>query len=320
MTTSQHQATSRDLPDPFGWLREIAQTRTEAGLRRRLCPRQVGNTLLDLASNDYQGLSRDPRVVGAAAAAAAAWGAGSTGSRLVTGSTALHGELELALAALAGQPRALVFSSGYLANLGAVTALSGPGSLLVSDAHNHASIVDAARLSRARVAVVGHLDVDAVATVLAQRREERALVVTDAVFSVDGELAPLLALAQVCAEAGAGLLIDEAHSLGVLGPGGAGAAAAAGLSGVPGVVLTATLSKALGAQGGAVLASADVVDHLVDAARPFIFDTALAPSSVGAALAAVRLLRAEPDRPARVRAIARRLHEAASATDRKSVV
>jgi 8-amino-7-oxononanoate synthase len=298
---------------PFGWLPGLAQERTEAGLRRRLRLRSADKALVDLASNDYLGLSRDPRVVAGAVAAARSWGAGATGSRLVTGSTELHAELERALATLTGQPRALVFSSGYLANLGAVTALCGPGSLLVSDAHNHASIVDGARLSRARVAVVGHRDVDAVAAVLAARSEERALVVTDAVFSVDGELAALLELAQVCAAAGAGLLVDEAHALGVLGPGGAGAAAAAGLSGLPGVVLTATLSKALGAQGGAVLGSAEVVDHLVDSARPFIFDTALAPSSAGAALAAVGVLLAEPDRPERVRAIARRLHQAASA-------
>ena len=295
----------------FDWLDAVAQARTQAGLRRGLVARSPREPLLDLASNDYLGLSRDPRVIAGAVAAATTWGAGSTGSRLVTGSTGLHAELEQALAALAGQPRALAFSSGYLANVGAITALSGPGSLVVSDADNHASIVDAARLSRARVAVVAHRDLAAVAAVLAARTERRALVVTDAVFSVDGERADLAALAQVCSQAGAGLLVDEAHALGVLGPGGAGAAAAAGLAGLPGVVVTVTLSKSLGAQGGAVLGSARVVDHLVDAARAFIFDTALAPSSAGAALAALAVLRAEPDLPERVRDAARRLHQSA---------
>jgi 8-amino-7-oxononanoate synthase len=299
--------------DPFGWLAERAAARRDAGLRRRLTPRGRDDPLLDLASNDYLGLARDERVIAGAIAATRDWGAGSTGSRLVTGSTDLHGELERALAALTGQPRALVFSSGYLANLGAVTALSGPGALLVSDAHNHASIVDAARLSRARVVVVPHLDPSAVSAVLAERSEQRALVVTDAVFSVDGEVAELATLAAVCATSGAALLIDEAHGLGVLGPGGAGAVAAAGLAAQPGVVLTATLSKSLGAQGGAVLGSPDVIDHLVDSARTFIFDTALAPASAGAALAAVQVLRAEPGLPQRVRDAALRLHEAALA-------
>jgi len=288
---SDHTSVSRPTQDPFAWLSATALARAEAGVRRSLRPRSSGSRLIDLASNDYLGLARDARVIAAAAAAAKEWGAGATGSRLVTGSTQLHTELEVALAELTGQPRALVFSSGYLANLAAVTTLCPPGALLVSDAHNHASMVDAARLCRASVAVVGHRAVDEVAAVLASRTQERALVVTDAVFSVDGELAPLAQLAQVCQRAGAGLLIDEAHSLGVVGPGGAGAAAAAGLAGLPGVVLTVTLSKALGSQGGAVLGSAHVVEHLVDSARTFIFDTALAPASAGAALEAAHALR-----------------------------
>jgi len=310
---SDHTSVSRPTQDPFAWLSATALARAEAGVRRSLRPRSSGSRLIDLASNDYLGLARDARVIAAAAAAAKEWGAGATGSRLVTGSTQLHTELEVALAELTGQPRALVFSSGYLANLAAVTTLCPPGALLVSDAHNHASMVDAARLCRASVAVVGHRAVDEVAAVLASRTQERALVVTDAVFSVDGELAPLAQLAQVCQRAGAGLLIDEAHSLGVVGPGGAGAAAAAGLAGLPGVVLTVTLSKALGSQGGAVLGSAHVVEHLVDSARTFIFDTALAPASAGAALEAAHVLRSERDRPARVRAVALRLHQAVAA-------
>jgi 8-amino-7-oxononanoate synthase len=293
--------------DPFGWVRARAAERTTAGLRRTVRPREPDVDLLDLASNDYLGLARDPRVVDGAVRAARTWGAGATGSRLVTGSTRLHAQLEERLAALTGAPAGLVFSSGYLANLGAVVALSGPGCLVVSDAHNHASIVDACRLSRSRVVVVAHRSPAAVAAALADRTEERALVVTDAVFSVEGELAPLPALAEVCRAHGAGLVVDEAHALGVVGPGGAGAVAAAGLAGSPDVVVTATLSKSLAAQGGAVLGPPDVIAHVVDAARTFIFDTALAPASAGAALAALDVLAAEPELPARARDAAARL-------------
>jgi 8-amino-7-oxononanoate synthase len=298
-------------PDPAGpldWLAERAAARMAAGLRRALRPRPAGGDgLLDLAGNDYLGLARDPRVVDAAGAAARTWGAGSTGSRLVTGSTALHAELEAELAAHAGAEAGLVFSSGYLANLGVITALAGPGTLIVSDALNHASIIDACRLSRARVAVVPHADPDAVAKVLADRPEERALVVADAVFSVDGDLAPLAALAQAARRHRAALVVDEAHGFGVVGDGGRGAVHAAGLAGAPDVVVTATLSKSLGSQGGALLASRAVVDHVVDAGRSFIFDTGLAPACAGAALAALRVLAAEPERAAAVRRRAREL-------------
>ncbi len=288
----------------FGWLAGWAQARQTEGLARRLEPRTLDDALLDLASNDYLGLARDPRVVAAAGEAAHTWGAGATGSRLVTGTTALHTELERSLARHMGTPAALVFSSGYLANLGAITALAGPDTLVVSDAQNHASIVDACRLSRARVVVTPHADVPAVTLALAERVEERALVVTDAVFSVDGEAAPLLELHAAVRKHGAALVIDEAHSLGVVGERGTGLACSLGLAGQPDVVLTATLSKALGSQGGAVLGPAAVIEHLVDAARPFIFDTGLAPSSAGAALAALGILAEEPLRPhlARTRA------------------
>jgi 8-amino-7-oxononanoate synthase len=299
--------------DPLEVLRAAAAARTAAGMRRSLRPRAPREPVLDLASNDYLGLARDPRVVAAAVAAAQTWGAGATGSRLVTGSTALHAELESSLAAFAGAGAGLVFSSGYLANLGAVTALSGAGTLVVSDARNHASIVDACRLSGARVAVTPHRDVAAVRAALADRPEERALVITDAVFSVDGDLAPLAELHQVTARHGALLVVDEAHGLGVLGSGGRGAVAAAGLAGRPDVVVTATLSKSLGAQGGAVLADPVVIEHCVNTARAFVFDTALAPASAGAALRALAVLRSEPDRPRAVRRHAAQLADVAAA-------
>jgi 8-amino-7-oxononanoate synthase len=267
--------------------------------------------LLDLASNDYLGLARDARITAAAAGAAEKWGAGATGSRLVTGSTDLHTALETDLAAFVGAAAGLVFSSGYLANLGAITALSGPGTTIVSDVFNHASVIDACRLSRAQVVVTAHRDVADVERALSSRGTDRAVVVTDAVFSVDGDLAPLADLHAVTRDHGALLIVDEAHSLGVVGPDGTGAARAAGLAGQPDVVLTVTLSKSLGAQGGAVLGDGEVVEHLVNTARAFIFDTGLAPPSAAAAAAALTVLRSEPQLVGAVRSRARDLERVA---------
>jgi 8-amino-7-oxononanoate synthase len=279
---------------PLSWLDEVERQRRQAGLRRALRPRPAMTTEVDLASNDYLGLSRHPEVIDAGVRALRTWGAGSTGSRLVTGNTELHEEFEHTLADFVGAPAALLFSSGYTANLGALASLSGPGSLVVSDALSHASLVDGCRLSRARVVVAPHLDVDAVAAALADRSEDRAVVVTDSVFSTDGALAPLRQLHEVCRAYRAVLLVDEAHGLGVRGTGGRGLLHEVGLAGAPDVVMTTTLSKGLGSQGGAVLGSEAVRDHLIDAARPFIFDTGLAPAAVGAALGALRILAMEP--------------------------
>ncbi|MEU4494081.1 8-amino-7-oxononanoate synthase [Streptomyces sp. NPDC023998] len=294
--------------DPFDWIDDESRRRERAGLVRRLRPRTAESELLDLASNDYLGLTRRPEITGAAAEAARRWGAGATGSRLVTGSTALHAELERELAAFCGFEAALVLSSGYAANLAAVTALSGRGSLIVSDAGNHASIVDGCRLSRAETAIVPHADVEAVRKTLDAHPGRRTLAVTDSVFSVDGDAAPLAGLAQACGEHGAALLVDDAHGLGVLGDGGRGALNAAGIAGAAGVVATLTLSKSLGSQGGAVLGPARVIEHLVNTARTFIFDTGLAPAAAGAALASLRLLRREPALADRARTVAATLH------------
>jgi 8-amino-7-oxononanoate synthase len=282
---------------PLAWLEEVEQQRRQGGLRRSLTPRPAVTAELDLASNDYLGLSQHPAVIDGGVQALRTWGGGSTGSRLVTGNTELHEEFEAALAAFVGATAALVFSSGYTANLAAVVGLSGPGSLLVSDARSHASLVDACRLSRARVVVTPHRDADAVEGALAARNERRAVVVTDSVFSADGVPAPLLRLHEVCRRHGALLIVDEAHGLGVRGRGGRGLLHEVGLAGEPDVVMTTTLSKALGSQGGAVLGPTAVRDHLIDTARPFIFDTGLAPAALGAALAALRVLVAEPARP-----------------------
>lgn len=278
---------------PLAWLDAVEQQRRAAGLRRSLRPRPPVATELDLASNDYLGLSQHPDVIDGGVAALRMWGAGATGSRLVTGDTELHQQFESELADYVGAASGLLFSSGYAANLGAVVGLSGRGALVVSDAYSHASLVDACRLSRARVVVTPHRDVDAVLAALADRDEERAVVITESVFSTDGALAPLRELHEVCRRHRALLIVDEAHGLGVRG-GGRGLVFEAGLAGAPDVVMTTTLSKALGSQGGAVLGPAAVRAHLIDAARTFIFDTGLAPAAVGAARAALGVLRAEP--------------------------
>ncbi|MGA4875720.1 8-amino-7-oxononanoate synthase [Streptomyces lydicamycinicus] len=302
-------AASRPVYDAaFDWIDTARAARHRAGLVRTLRPRPADSPLLDLASNDYLGLARHPEVTRGAAAAAHRWGAGATGSRLVTGSTELHARLEAELAAFCGFEAALVLSSGYAANLAAVTALTAPGTLIVSDAGNHASLIDGCRLSRARTEVAPHADPEAVRAALTGH-DGRALAVTDSVFSVDGDAAPLPALAEVCRAAGAALLVDDAHGLGVLGDGGRGALWAAGLAGDGDVVTTVTLSKSLGSQGGAVLGPARVIEHLVNTARSFIFDTGLAPAAAGGALTALQLLRREPQRAARAGQVARELHE-----------
>nr|WP_030164926.1 8-amino-7-oxononanoate synthase [Spirillospora albida] len=298
--------------DPLARLRQATARRTAAGLRRTLRPRPPRPGLVDLASNDYLGLAGDPRLVEAAVAAARAWGTGATGSRLVTGTTELHAELDGRLAAFCGSAAGLVFSSGFLANLGAIAALAGPGTLVVSDQVNHASIVDACRLSRARVVIVPHRDTAAVEEALRGRDEDHALVVTDAVFSVDGDVAPLRDLHRTARAHGALLVVDEAHALGVVGEDGRGAVHAAGLAGEPDVVLTLTLSKSLASQGGAVLGAPEVIETLVDTGRAFIFDTGLNPPALGAVLAALDVLESEPELPGRARERALRMAEIAA--------
>jgi 8-amino-7-oxononanoate synthase len=282
------------------WLEAAATERNRRGLARTLRTRRSDEDLIDVASNDYLGLATDPRVVDAAVVAAKTWGAGATGSRLVTGTTDCHVDLEKALTEFFDAGAALSFASGYAANLGVVTALGGADTVVISDADNHASLVDACRLSRSRVSVSPHSDVSAVREALANRSEARALVVVDAVFSTDGSLAPLGELHEACQAHDALLVVDEAHSVGVIGSLGHGLVSDAGLAHSPDVIRTITLSKALGSQGGAVLGTPPIVEHLVNAARTFIFDTGLAPAAAGAATAAIRILAAEPDRVGQV--------------------
>ena len=300
-----------------GWweaLERRAGLRAKAGLTRTLRPRGIDDPVVDLAGNDYLGLARHPAVVAAATEALTGYGLGATGSRLVRGSTDAHTALETALADWLGAQQALVYSSGYLANLGAVRALVGPRTLLVSDAHNHASLIDGCRLSGAETVVVPHADVAAFGAALAAAPGRPAVVVTESVYSVDGDLAPLAALHRVVRDAGALLLVDDAHAIGVLGQDGAGAVAAAGLAGAPDVVVTATLSKALGGAGGVVAGPAALIRHLVDTGRTFIYDTAPPPAVVAGVHAALRVARSADDLRGvlreRARTVVRRLRAA----------
>jgi 8-amino-7-oxononanoate synthase len=287
--------------DTGDWLEALdhrARLRAKAGLTRRLRPRAAADTVADLAGNDYLGLSRHPAVLAAAAETLSRYGLGATGSRLVRGSTDVHAALEADLASWLGAERALVFSSGYLANLGAVRALVGPRTLLVSDAHNHASLIDGCRSSRAETVVAPHADPAAVSAALAAAGDRPRVVVTESVFSVDGDLAPLRELHAVTRGHGAVLLVDDAHGVGVLGPQGAGGVPAAGLAGEPDVVVTATLSKALGGAGGVVAGPDALIRHLVDTGRTFIYDTALPPAVAAGVHAALDVARAGDDRRA----------------------
>jgi glycine C-acetyltransferase/8-amino-7-oxononanoate synthase len=290
----------------------------ERGLYRRLRliegpqgPRVLlaGREVLLLCSNDYLGLAADERVREAAAEAALRWGAGAGASRLISGNMQPHRELETRLAAFKGYERALLFGSGYLANLGTIAALAGPGEVVFSDELNHASIIDGCRLARAETVVYRHNDVEHLESLLREAAGTPALIVTDGVFSMDGDTAPLPQLQELARRHGARLMVDEAHATGALGPGGRGAVAAAGLSGEVDVIV-GTLGKALGSYGAYVCTNAETVDYLVNRARPFIFSTAPPPPAVGAARAALGVLEAEPERVEQLAANARALREA----------
>ena len=311
---------ARLATDPLAFCAEELAGLEAAGLRRRVRalasaaePEVMldGRRVLCLASNNYLGLAAHPEVVDAAAEAARRYGAGSGSARLVTGGLTLHDELEARLAAFKGTDDAVLFSSGYLANLGTVSALVGPGDAVFSDELNHASIIDGCRLSRADVLVYRHADAGHLEERLAAWRasagaDRRALVVTDSVFSMDGDVAPLPEIAAAAERHGAVLMVDEAHATGVVGPGGRGAVAGWGLEGRVGVVM-GTLSKALGAAGGFIAGTADLCDYVRNRARSFVFDTALPPPTTAAALAALGVVEREPERPVRARRLAGRL-------------
>ncbi len=306
-----------------------------AGLARRL--REVsspqgpeieldGRRVLNACSNDYLGLASHPAVVAAAKEALDRFGNGAGAARLIVGNSTPHARLEAAVrrflsivppvgsrgsAAATRGPAALLFSSGFHANLSALAVLAGEGGLIVSDALNHASLIDGCRLARAKVVVTPHGDARAIAEVLARSRARRKVVVTESLFSMDGDLAPLDALFDAARLHGAILYVDEAHAIGVLGPDGRGGSAASGLpEDDPNLVRMGTFGKAFGSYGAFIAAAPEIVELLTSRARGFIFTTALPPSAAAAAEAAIALSRAEPGRRERLRAAAARLRGA----------
>ncbi|HXR31844.1 MAG TPA: 8-amino-7-oxononanoate synthase [Solirubrobacterales bacterium] len=274
----------------------------DRGLHRRLRlvegpqgPRVLldGRQVLLLCSNDYLGLAGHARVREAAAEAATRWGAGAGASRLISGNMEPHRRLEQRLAAFKGYEAALLFGSGYLANLGTISVLAGRGEVVFSDELNHASIIDGCRLSRAETFVYRHGDVEHLEWGLREVGGRGSLIVSDGVFSMDGDVAPLEGLVKLARQHGCRVMVDEAHATGALGPGGRGSVAAAGLSGEVDLVM-GTLGKALGSYGAYVCAGEELREYLVNAARSFVFSTALPPPVLAASLAALELLEAGP--------------------------
>jgi 8-amino-7-oxononanoate synthase len=286
----------------------LAEIRNRGLYRRMRCvsgpqgPRVLldGKPVLLLCSNNYLGLADHPRVREAAAEAAMRYGAGSGASRLVSGNMTVHRRLEAQLAEFKGYDACVLFGSGYLANAGVIAALAREGDVVFSDALNHASIVDGCRLARAETFVYRHLDVDHLEWGLRQAEGRGSLIVTDAVFSMDGDVAPLLDIAEVAQRYDARVMVDEAHGTGVLGPGGRGAVAEEGLEGEVDLIV-GTLGKALGSYGAYACCDQQMARYLINTARTLIFSTALPPPAVAAAMAALDLLREQPRRIEKLR-------------------
>jgi 8-amino-7-oxononanoate synthase len=268
-----------------------------------------GRPVLLLCSNNYLGLANHPRVREASADAAMRWGVGAGASRLVSGTMTIHRRLEERLATFEHCEACLLFGSGYLANIGVIGALAGNGDTVFSDELNHASIVDGCRLSRAETVVYRHADVEHLDWSLRRHGRGRRLIVTDSVFSMDGDVAPLPEIVELAGVHGARTVVDEAHATGALGPDGRGAIAQAGLEGEIDVIV-GTLGKALGSYGAYVCSDAETVRYLVNTARPVIFSTAPPPPAVAGALAALELLSERPHRVQRLRSNARALRSA----------
>ncbi|MFH1602985.1 MAG: 8-amino-7-oxononanoate synthase [Pseudomonadota bacterium] len=270
-----------------------------------------GKIITAFASNDYLGLSRHPRLIEAVAEGARRFGVGAGASHLVSGHHVVHEELERELARFAGKPAALTCMNGYVANLALMTTLAGAGDVIFSDALNHASIVDGARLSRAAVEIYAHADVDALEALLASSAARHKLVVTDAVFSMDGDVAPLRALLVLCERHDALLVVDDAHGLGVWGPEGRGSVQALGLESSS-IVYMGTLGKSAGLSGAFIAADRLIIDRLMQHARPYVFSTASSPALAHATLTALELIRSAESGRARLAAYRDRLQRAAS--------
>ena len=284
-----------------GLLRRPVEIQSACGPRVSVCGREV----VCLCSNDYLSLASDPATKAAAAKAIEAWGVGAGASRLVSGTTAVHVELERALAEFEGAEAALVTSTGWMANGVAVRALAGKGDLILCDKLNHASILDAARLSGASVRTFPHRDVGRAEALLKRLRAKyrRCLIATDSLFSMDGDLAPLGELAELKDAWDAQLLIDEAHATGVIGPGGRGVAELLGVDSKIDVTV-GTLSKAIGALGGFVAGPRELIDLIRNTGRAYIYTTALPPAMCAAAIEALRIIRRQPQRRKKVLAMA----------------
>jgi 8-amino-7-oxononanoate synthase len=288
-----------------------------SGLRRRLRLIEgpqgpvvvlAGRPVMLLCSNNYLGLADHPRLRRAAADAAISLGTSAGASRLISGSMSIHAELESRLAEFKGTEAALLFGSGYLANTGTIAVLARRGEVVCSDELNHASIIDGCRLAGAETFVYRHADTEHLDWGLRRAAGRAALIVTDGVFSMDGDIAPLGELTSLAQRHRCRLLVDEAHATGCIGPGGRGSVAAAGLAGEVDVVV-GTLGKALGGYGAYVCGSGELIDFLINSARPFIFSTAPPPPAVAAALAALELLVERPSQVGRLRANAAALRD-----------
>jgi 8-amino-7-oxononanoate synthase len=275
-----------------GLYRETREIGTAQGAQVRV----DGDRVLLLCSDNYLGLADHPRVRAAATDAITRWGVGSGASPMISGKMAVHRELEERLAGFNGTDSALLFGSRYLANTGTVAALAGPGEVVYSDQLNHASIVDGCRLSRAGTSVYRHRDTEHLAWLLKDACGRGGLIVTDGIFSVDGDVAPLAELLELARRHRVRLMVDESHATGAIGPGGRGAVAAAGLAGEVDVVI-GSLGKALGAFGAFAGCSSTMADYLTNSVRTFMFSTAPAPPLAAAALAALGVLEERPELP-----------------------
>ncbi|HET7202846.1 MAG TPA: 8-amino-7-oxononanoate synthase [Steroidobacteraceae bacterium] len=289
--------------------RRTVEARSPGGVRVRV----DGRDCLAFCSNDYLGLADHPRIVRAFREAAATWGVGSGASHLVSGHDVEHHALEQELAEFVGRPRAVLFSTGYMANLAVAALLVGRGDTVLGDRLNHASLLDAGLASGARVARFRHADVASLVARLARVPADRScLVMTDGVFSMDGDVAPLVELAAACRAAAADLMVDDAHGFGVLGPDGAGSVAEAGLGIEEVPIVMGTLGKAVGTFGAFVAGSDALADSLVQRARTYVYTTALPPAVAAATRASLRVMHDEPWRRDRVLAHARRFRESAA--------
>ena len=302
------------------WLETEYAALKQAGLARHLrtvMSAPTGRIILDgrevinLASNNYLGLSTHPKVLDAAVEATRAFGTGASGSRLISGNSELYATLEAALAKAKGTEAALVFSSGYAANTGVIPVLAGERALILSDALNHASIIDGCRLSRATKKVYRHCDVAHLKALLMESAGfQRRLIITDGVFSMDGDIAPLPDICEVAAQHDAMVLVDDAHGFGVLGENGGGTVAHFGLQHQEGIIQMGTLSKAIGGLGGYIAGSRALIALLINRARGFIFTTGLPPATLAAATAALNIMRSSPELWHRLLSHAKRLKTA----------